>query len=51
LDQGLEAVIAIDGKSDRNQYRAVMYYLLTKHFRKVAVYKQAACIAEKQIRR
>jgi hypothetical protein len=39
LDEGLQAVIAIYGKSNRNKYRAVMYYLLTKHFRKGAVYR------------
>jgi hypothetical protein len=39
LDEGLQAVIAIYGKSNRNKYRAVMHYLLTKHFRKGSVYK------------
>lgn len=38
LDAGLEAVIEAYGKSDRNKYRAVIYYMLTKHFGKDAVY-------------
>lgn len=39
LDEGLAAVMEIYGKSNRNKYRAVVYYLLTKHFRKGSVYK------------
>lgn len=38
LDKGLEAVIEQYGKSNRNKYRAVVYYLLTKHFKKESVY-------------
>lgn len=39
LDEGLNAVIEEFGKSDRNKYRAVLYYMLTKHFGKESVYK------------
>ncbi len=39
LDEGIQEVIKIYGKSNRNKYRAVMYYLLVKHFRKASVYK------------
>lgn len=39
LDEGIQEAIKIYGKSNRNKYRAVMYYLLTKHFRKASVYK------------
>ena len=38
LDEGLNAVIEQYGKSDRNKYRAVIYYMLTKHFGKESVY-------------
>ena len=38
LDKGLNAVIEQYGKSNRNKYRAVVYYLLTKHFKKESVY-------------
>ena len=38
LDEGIAKVIEIYGKSERNKYRAVVYYLLTKHFGKEAVY-------------
>ncbi len=39
LDKGLDSVMDVYGKSNRNKYRAVVYYLLTKHFKKEAVYK------------
>ena len=39
LDEGINAVIEKYGKSNRNKYRAVVYYLLTKHFGKESVYK------------
>lgn len=39
LDKGIDAVIETYGKSNRNKYRAVVYYLLTTHFKKEAVYK------------
>ncbi|MFD0988824.1 DUF2853 family protein [Mariniflexile jejuense] len=38
LDKGINAVIEQYGKSNRNKYRAVVYYLLTKHFKKESVY-------------
>ncbi|WP_149141730.1 DUF2853 family protein [Gemmobacter caeruleus] len=38
LSEALSAVIDIYGKSERNKYRAVIYYLLVKHFGKEAVY-------------
>jgi Protein of unknown function (DUF2853) len=38
LMQGIEAAINTYGKSERNKYRAVMYYLLVKHFGKESVY-------------
>ncbi len=39
LDEGLQAVIEQYGKSVRAKHRAVVYYLLTTHFKKEAVYK------------
>ena len=38
LDEAIAAVIEKYGKSNRNKYRAVVYYLLTKHFKKESVY-------------
>ncbi|MCC7320110.1 MAG: DUF2853 family protein [Rubellimicrobium sp.] len=38
LDAALASVIEAYGRSERNKYRAVIYYLLTRHFRKEAVY-------------
>ena len=38
LMDGINAVIETYGKSERNKYRAVVYYLLTKHFGKESVY-------------
>ncbi|TNF20081.1 MAG: DUF2853 family protein [Rhodobacteraceae bacterium] len=38
LDQAISSVIETYGKSERNKYRAVIYYLLTKHFGKESVY-------------
>jgi hypothetical protein len=38
LDQAIDAVMEKYGRSNRNKYRAVVYYLLTKHFGKEAVY-------------
>lgn len=38
LDKGIDAVMEIYGKSNRNKYRAVVYYLLTKHFKKESAY-------------
>ena len=39
LDEGLAAVMETYGKSVRKKYRAVVYYLLVKHFRKGSVFK------------
>ncbi|MCL5128406.1 MULTISPECIES: DUF2853 family protein [unclassified Algibacter] len=38
LDSAIDAVLEQYGKSNRNKYRAVVYYLLTKHFSKESVY-------------
>lgn len=38
LDEGIEKVVEQYGRSNPNKYRAVMYYLLTKHFKKESVY-------------
>jgi hypothetical protein len=38
LDAGLKSVFETYGTSERNKYRAVVYYMLTKHFRKESVY-------------
>jgi len=38
LIDAIKAVIEVYGKSERNKYRAVVYYLLVKHFGKEAVY-------------
>ncbi len=39
LMEGINAVIDIYGRSERNKYRAVVYYMLVKQFGKEAVYK------------
>ena len=39
LDEGIAEVIQTYGKSNRNKYRAVIYYMLVKKFRKGSVYK------------
>ncbi|MBN7784517.1 DUF2853 family protein [Ponticoccus gilvus] len=38
LMEAINTVIETYGKSERNKYRAVVYYMLTKHFGKEAVY-------------
>ncbi|GGD05106.1 DUF2853 family protein [Hyunsoonleella pacifica] len=38
LDGAIASVMETYGKSNRNKYRAVVYYLLTKHFGKESVY-------------
>ena len=38
LDGGINAVMDTYGRSNRNKYRAVVYYLLTKHFKKESAY-------------
>jgi hypothetical protein len=39
LMEAINAVIDTYGRSNRSKYRAVIYYMLTKHFGKEAVYK------------
>ena len=39
LDTAIASVMETYGKSNRNKYRAVVYYMLTKHFKKESVYK------------
>jgi len=39
LDEALASVMETYGKSNRSKYRPVVYYMLTKHFGKEAVYK------------
>jgi len=38
LSAAIDQAIETYGKSERNKYRAVMYYMLTKHFKKESVY-------------
>lgn len=38
LDKAIDSVMETYGRSNRNKYRAVVYYLLTKHFKKESVY-------------
>jgi hypothetical protein len=38
LDAGLDAVMEKYGKANRNKHRAVVYYLLARHFGKEAAY-------------
>lgn len=38
LDTAIESVLEQYGKSNRTKYRAVVYYLLAKHFKKESVY-------------
>ncbi len=39
LDKAIDSVMDTYGRSNRNKYRAVVYYLLAKHFKKESVYK------------
>ena len=39
LMQAINAVLDTYGRSERNKYRAVVYYMLAKHFGKESVYK------------
>lgn len=39
LTDGINAAVETYGKSERNKYRAVFYYLLVKHFGREAAYK------------
>ncbi len=38
LDEAIASVMEQYGKSNRNKYRAVVYYLLAKHFGKESIY-------------
>ena len=38
LDAGIASVMDTYGQSNRNKYRAVVYYMLTKHFGKESIY-------------
>lgn len=38
-NEALNQVLEKYGKSNRNKYRVVVYYLLTKHFKKESVFK------------
>jgi len=38
LDEGIAAAVETYGRSNRNKYRAVLCYLLVKHFKKEKVY-------------
>ncbi|WP_298500070.1 DUF2853 family protein [uncultured Algibacter sp.] len=38
LDEAIASVMDTYGKSNRNKYRAVVYYMLTKHFGKESIY-------------
>lgn len=39
LDDAINSVIETYGKSNPSKYRAVVYYMLAKHFNKESVYK------------
>ena len=39
LDKGIDAIMEKYGRSNKNKYRAVVYYLLAQHFKKESVYK------------
>jgi hypothetical protein len=39
LDKAIDAVIEKYGRSNKNKYRVVVYYLLAVHFKKESVYK------------
>lgn len=39
LDAAIDRVFDTYGRSERNKYRAVVYYLLTRHFGKEAVFR------------
>ena len=38
LKDAIDAVVEIYGRSERNKYRAVVYYMLVKHFGKESIY-------------
>jgi hypothetical protein len=39
LDKAIDSVIEVYGRSNKNKYRVVIYYLLTVHFKKENVFK------------
>lgn len=39
LDKAIDSVMETYGKSTKAKYRAVVYYMLAKHFKKESVYK------------
>ena len=39
VNEAVNQVMEKYGKSNRNKYRVVIYYLLTKHFKKEEIYK------------
>ncbi|WP_115461922.1 DUF2853 family protein [Winogradskyella aurantiaca] len=39
LDQGISDVLERYGRTNRTKYRAVVYYLLVKHFGKESIYR------------
>ncbi|UZO79523.1 DUF2853 family protein [Aquimarina sp. ERC-38] len=39
VNEALDSVMDAYGKSNKNRYRAVVYYMLTKHFGKEEIYK------------
>lgn len=38
LSEAINKVIDAYGRSDKNKYRAVIYYMLAKHFKKESIY-------------
>lgn len=40
LDAAIDSVMATYGRSNKSKYRAVIYYLLAKHFKKESVYNK-----------
>ena len=42
IDNAIDGVISIMGKSNKNKYRAVFYYLLVKEFSKEYIYEEAS---------
>lgn len=38
LDKTIDSIMETYGKSNRNKYRVVIYYMLTKHFKKESIY-------------
>ena len=39
LDKAIDTTVEKMGRSNRNKYRAIFYYLLTVHFKNESVYK------------